>query len=173
MVTRRTLWAALALAALGAGLFVAARRPAPPPTDEELIRAAFIAAARAASERKAGEVMQLASERFHGGGLDRREVHQVVVGQLLRSAWASATVAGLSIEAEGARARANVDVILAGATAGGKGPSELLPDEASAYRFRCGLEREAEGWRVVTAEWQPISLADALAGPPAVDAANP
>jgi hypothetical protein len=165
-MSRRTLAVTAAVAVLAAGIWRFAGRREPPPSDEELIRAAFAAAAQAASDRRPGDVMKVVSDRFQGGGLSAREVRQVVVVRTLRAAWASVTVAGAEVAVDGDRAPANLDVVLAGASGKGKGIADLLPGEASAYRFRCGLEREADGWRVVTAEWAPVSLTEALQGPP-------
>ena len=49
----------------------------------------------------------------------------------------------------------------------GKGArlADLLPANASAWRFDFRLEREEGEWRVTGAERRPISLAEAVAGP--------
>jgi hypothetical protein len=164
-VSRRTLAVLLAAAAVAAGL--ALRQRAAPPPDEEQIRALFDAAARAAGEKRVSDVVEAVSERFGGHGLDRRGVKQLVALQVLRGDWVSVQVAGTSIAVEGDAARATVDAVLARGGAGAKPLAALLPGEASAHRFACRLEREEEGWRVVSAEWHAIGLAEALAGPPA------
>jgi hypothetical protein len=66
---------------------------------------------------------------------------------------------------EGDSVSAGVDVVMARS---GKGArlSDLLPQDARAERFDCRLEREGGEWRVVSAARRPISLAEALAGPP-------
>lgn len=166
MVSRR---AALAvLAAAGAALAIAAivRAARRGPTDEEAIRALFDDAARAADERRTGAAVEGVSERFRGGGLDRDGVKRLVAYNVLRGEWVSVAIAGARIAVDGDRARANVDAVLARASGKGKGLEALLPGEASAHRFQCRLERERDGWRVVAAEWRPIGLGDAVAGPP-------
>jgi hypothetical protein len=166
-MARRTLPAVLALAVLAAavGALVALRRASPPP-DEEVIRALFDDAARAAEERRVSDAVAGVSESFSGEGLDRRGVKQLVAFHVLRGDWVSVSIAGARVAVAGAAARANVDAVLARGSAKGKSLAALLPEEASAHRFSCALAREPEGWRVTEADWRPISLADALAGPP-------
>jgi len=162
---RSTLFVAAGVAAVAA--LVAARlltREAP--SDEERIRALFAGAALAAEERRIGGVVEVVSERFSGGGLDKQGVKGFVAGMVLRGEWVSVSVAGISVALDGDAARANVDVITA---RGGKGKAvaDLLPEEAAAHRIACRLAREGGDWRVVGAEWSQITLGEALAGPPA------
>ena len=164
-VSRRTLAVAALLAVAAAAALVALRVGRAPPSDEERIRALFDDAARAAEERRVSDAVEGVSERFRGGGLDRRGVKQLVAFHVLRGEWVSVSVSGARIAVEGDSARATVDAVLARGAAKGKPLDALLPGEASAHRFECRLEREPEGWRIVEAEWRPIGLADALAGP--------
>ncbi len=166
----RTAALAVLAAAITGLVWLGVRCARPAPSEADRIRAAFEEAAVAASEKRPGDVMKLVSERFSGAGMEKREVHQLVVAETLRAAWAQASVAGLEVLVEGERARANVDVVLTGSTGKGKGLPDLLPDEARAYRFRCTLAREDGDWRVVSAEWSPITFAEALEGPPEVQA---
>lgn len=161
---RRTLILVAAGLAVAAVVAVVARR-GEPETDEERIRALFGAAALAAEEKRIGDVVEGVSERFAEAGLDRQGVKRLVAGMVLRGDWVSVTIAGVAVGVEGDRARVNVDVVTA---RGGKGRAlaDLAPQEAAAHRIACRLEREDGTWRVVGARWDPISLADALAGPP-------
>jgi hypothetical protein len=166
LVTRRTLaLAAAAAVLLAGGALLAGRLMRTPPTDEELIRAVFDDAARAAEERRVSDAVTGVSERFAASGLDRRGVKQLVAFHVLRGEWVSVSVAGARVRVDGDRARANVDAVLARG-AKGRPLAALVPGEASAHRFECRLEREAEGWRIVEAKWRAVDLADALAGPP-------
>lgn len=166
MVSRRAFLPALAAAAVALAVLAALRLRREEPTDEEAIRTLFDDAARAAEERRVGGVLAGVSERFRGQGLDRDGVRRLVALQVLRGEWVSVTVSAARVAVEGDRARANVDAVLARGSGKGKALQALLPGEASAHRFRCRLEREGEGWRVVEAEWSAIGLADAIAGPP-------
>jgi hypothetical protein len=69
----------LVLAAFGALLAVRLLRQ--PPSDEEQIRTLLVDAARAAEEKRIGDAVRDVSERFHGEGLDRREVKQLVAAR--------------------------------------------------------------------------------------------
>jgi len=161
-----TLVAVLAQAAALGAVAVARLAAPPPPTDEERIRALLDEAARAAVERRIGDVVAAVSERFQGEGLDRRGVKQLVAAHVLRGEWVGVSISGVSVAVDGERARAIADAVLSRSLGDGKALADLLPGEASAQRFDLAFEREPEGWRVVGARWRPISLADAIAGPP-------
>ncbi len=166
ILARRTVVATAVLAVAVAAAVAALRLGRAPPSDEERIRALFDDAARAAEEKRAGDAVEGVSERFRGGGLDRHGVKQLVAFHVLRGEWVSVSIAGARIAVAGDGARANVDAVLARGGAKGKALEALLPGEAAAHRFACRLWREADGWRIVEAEWKPIGLADAIAGPP-------
>lgn len=156
---------AVAAAALAAAVGLGLWRPwREPPGDEERIATLFLAAARAVEEKRVGEAVEAVSERYRGEGLDRRGVKQLLLAHVLRGEWVSVTVAGTQVRVEGDAAEAVVDVVLARS---GKGArlSDLLPEQASASRLACRLEREDGDWKVVSASRRPISLAEALAGP--------
>lgn len=155
---------ALAVAAIAIGLWALGRGG--DEGDEARIRRLLDGAARAAQDRDASGVVAPLSERFQGHGLDRQGAKQLVAYQVLRGAWVSASLSGATVAVEGDRAAAQVDAVLSRAAGGGKALADLLPGEATAHRFALQLRREEDGWRVVEAAWRPISLADALAGPP-------
>ena len=155
-LVRRVLTLLAVAAAAGLAALLVARAWREPPTDEALVRALFVAAASAAQDRQVSEVVAGVSARFAGGGLDREGARRLVAFHVLRGEWVSVTISGAEIAVEGDRARANVDAVLARGGAKGKPLAALLPGEASAHRFAFRLEREAEGWRVVGAEWRPV-----------------
>ncbi|BDG04920.1 hypothetical protein [Anaeromyxobacter oryzae] len=165
-MSRRSAVQLLAAAAVALAATVTWRLTRAPPRDEDRIRALLDSAARAAEERRPAEVVIALSERFRGQGLDRQGVKQLVAWQVLRGEWVAVSIAGAAVAVEGDAARANVDAILSRAAGKGKTLAGLLPGEATAHRFACRLEREDGEWRVVSAEWRPISLAEAIAGPP-------
>jgi len=164
-VSRRAVAAALALATGAAGWAVWQRLSEPEASDEDRIRALFDRAARAVEEKRVSDAVSAVSERFRGEGLDRHGVKQLIAAQVFRGEWVTVSVAGTRVRVEGDAASAAVDVVMARS---GKGArlSDLLPQDARAERFDCRLEREGGEWRVVTAARRPISLAEALAGPP-------
>jgi hypothetical protein len=136
-----------------------ATRP-PPRTDEQLIRALFEEAVKAAEEKRVSDAVAGVSERFQGQGLDRRGLKQLVLAKTLRAAWAKATLANLEVAVAGETATARFDLILVG---GGEGQAlaDLLPSQGSAWSVEARLEREREGWRVVGASWVEASARDA------------
>ncbi len=165
-MSRPTFIATLAAAVLAVVALAFLGLSKEPPSDEEAIRALFDEAARAAGEKRVSDAVAAVSERFRGGGLDRRGVKQLVAAHVLRGEWVSIAIAGARIAIDGDGARAAVDAVLVRGSGRGKAIAALLPGEASAHRFLCRLEREEAGWRVVEAEWRAVDLADALAGPP-------
>lgn len=164
-MSRRSVLVAVAAALLAAAVLAVWRPWREPPSDEERIAALFLEAARAVEEKRVGDAVEAVSERYRGEGLDRRGVKQLVLAQVMRGEWVSVTVAGTRIRVEGDGAEAVVDVVLA---RGGTGArlADLLPEQANVNRLTCRLERESGEWRVVSATRRPISLAEALAGPP-------
>ena len=161
---RRLAIAAAALALVAGAALLVSRLLAEPVSEEDRIRAAFAEAALAAGEKRVADAVAMVSERFRGQGLDRQGVKQLVAYQALRGEWVSVTIAGAEVAVDGQVARATVDLVLARSGVG-KALSDLLPAEASAWRIDCGLELEEGEWRVVEADWRPVALAEALAGP--------
>jgi hypothetical protein len=164
-MSRRSL-VVLVAAALAAGSAAAVLLAREEPTPEQRILALLADAARAAEERRVSDAVAGVSERFRGEGLDRHGVKQLVAFHVLRGEWVSVSVAGARVAVDGARARAAVDAVLARASGKGKSLAALLPGEASAHRFDLALELEEDGWRIVTARWRPVELAEALTGTP-------
>jgi hypothetical protein len=164
-VSRRAIVATLALAAGAAGWAAWRRLSEPAPSDEDRIRALFDEAARAVEDRRVSDAVSAVSERFRGDGLDRHGVKQLVASQVLRGEWVRVSVAGARVRVERDAASAVVDVVMARSGRGAR-LADLLPQDAAANRIDCRLEREGGEWRVVSASRRPISLAEALAGPP-------
>lgn len=160
---RPLLLLALAAALLAAGLG-AWRALRAPPIDEERIQALLAAAARAAEEKRVGDVVEAVSERFAGEGLDRRALRQLVAYQVMRGEWVAVSIAGVRLEVAGDIARAAVDVVLARSGAG-RTLTDLLPVNGSVQRLLLRLEREEGEWRVVRARWRAVPVREALDGP--------
>jgi hypothetical protein len=162
MTGRTALVVLLVLATAGAAWRFTGR----PPSDEELVRSLLEEAVRAAEEHRVSDAVAGLSERFHGQGLDKRGLKQLVAGNALRGRWLMVRIAGLRVEVADDTARAGVDLV-ASRSGAGRALADLLPSEANAWRVDCRLEREPEGWRVVAATWVEQSLVEALAGPAA------
>jgi len=142
----------VALAALGSA--VAFRTMRQRPTDEERIRALFDEAARAVEEKRPGDAMAGVSERFQGEGMGHRELKQFITFQALRGSWTAVMPVAAKVEVAGDQAKAEVDAVL---VRGGKGEgvAARLPEAGDAWRIDASLEREKDGWRVVSARWRP------------------
>jgi hypothetical protein len=142
----------VALAALGSVVAIRALRQGP--TDEERIRALFEQAARAVEEKRPGDAMAAVSERFQGQGMDYRELKQFVTFQALRGSWNAVLPVAARVQVSGDRAEAVVDAVL---VRGGKGEGVVarLPEAGDSWRIDASLEREKDGWKVVSARWSP------------------
>ena len=139
------------LAALGSLLVIRALREEP--TDEELIQALLERASGAVEEKRPGEVMAGVSERFQGEGMGYRELKQFVTYQVLRGSWNAVVPMSVRVKVDGDRAEATFDAAL---IRGGKGEglAARLPEAGDAWRIEATLEREKEGWKVVSARWR-------------------
>jgi hypothetical protein len=142
----------VALAGLGSIVTIRALRQGP--TDEDRIRALFEQAARAVEEKRPGDAMAGVSERFQGQGMDYRELKQFVTFQALRGSWNAVLPVAAQVQVSGDRAEAVVDAAL---VRGGKGEGVVarLPEAGDTWRIEAALEREKDGWKVVSARWSP------------------
>lgn len=159
-MNRNVLLALAALLAAAAGVW-AATRPEPP-SDEALIRALFEDGARAAEARRPADAVAGVSEAFRGNGLGRRELKQLIAGHALRGGWLAVKLTGTRVVVVGGdAATADLGIVLSRGGPGGA-VTDLLPEQASAFRVETRLAREPDGWRVVEASWRQVSLAEAL-----------
>ncbi len=145
------------------GVVVAIRALRPEPSDEDRIRTLVDATARAVEARKPGDVMAGVSERFRAEGMDRAALRQVVTYQVLRGSWNAVVPVATRVIVSGDAAEALVDAALVRG-ARGEGVLGKLPESADTWRFEIGLAREKDGWKVVTARWRPIGVAEGLTG---------
>lgn len=152
-----------ALVALGAVVAIRALRDGP--TDEDQIRALFEQAARAVEEKRPGDAMAGVSERFQGEGMGHRELKQFITFQALRGSWNAVLPVAARVKVSGDRAEAVVDAAL---VRGGKGEGVVarLPEAGDTWRIDASLEREKDGWKVVSARWRRITAAEGLTGSP-------
>ncbi len=151
------------LAALGCLLAIRAFRPEP--TDEERIQALLERASSAVEEQRPGDVMEAVSERFQGEGMGYRELKQYVVAQVLRGSWNAVVPVSVRVKVEGDRAQATFDAALIRGGKG-KGLAARLPEAGDTWRIDATLEREKDGWKVVSARWRRIGAAEGLLGSP-------
>jgi hypothetical protein len=111
----------------------------------------------AAEERSAEGVERQLSARFTAGGLDRAGA----LAELRRyfAAYESLGVelTDVTIERGEAEAHARFVADLSGRTRKLPALDGLLPSAAS-FDFDVRLEREGDGWRIVRADWEPLTL---------------
>jgi hypothetical protein len=152
----RTLVVAFLVALVTGGALLAWRGLRAGPSDEDRIRALLDRASRAVEEKRPGDLMEAVSERFQGEGMGRRELQQFVTYNTLRGSWNAVIPVATRVQVDGDRAKAVVDVAL---VRGGRGEgiAGRLPEAGDTWRVEAGLEREKEGWRVVSARWQRAS----------------
>jgi hypothetical protein len=152
----RTLVVAFLVALVTGGALLAWRGLRAGPTDEDRIRTLLDRASRAVEEKRPGDLMEAVSERFQGEGMGRRELQQFVTYNTLRGSWNAVIPVATRVQVDGDRAEAVVDVAL---VRGGRGEgiAGRLPEAGDTWRVEAGLEREKEGWRVVSARWQRAS----------------
>jgi hypothetical protein len=152
----RTLVVAFLVALVTGGALLAWRGLRAGPSDEDRIRALLARASRAVEEKRPGDLMEAVSERFQGEGMGRRELQQFVTYNTLRGSWNAVIPVATRVQVDGDRAEAVVDVAL---VRGGRGEgiAGRLPEAGDTWRLEAGLEREKEGWRVVSARWQRAS----------------
>jgi hypothetical protein len=135
------------------------------PTDEEAIRALLERAAAAVERKRPADVMEGVSERFQGEGMGRRELQQFVTYNALRGSWNAVIPVATIVRVDGDRAEARVDAALVRG-APGQGVAGRLPEAGDTWRIEAALEREKDGWRVVSARWRRIGLGEGLMGAP-------
>jgi len=135
----------LALLALFA-LALSACRHTP---DEQQVREAIAAVARAAEAGAASDVSAPLSVDFDGnaGELDRRGLTNMVRLLALRGEHIGVAMGPVSIEHRGERMVATFTVTL---TSGGK----LLPDQLGLYEVESAWRKEDGKWRCYTASWK-------------------
>ena len=117
--------------------------------DEQQVRDAIAAVARAAETAAASDVSAPLSDDFDGnaGELDRRGLTNMVRLLALRGEHIGVTMGSVSIEHRGERMVATFTVTL---TSGGK----LLPDQLGLYEVESAWRKDDGKWRCYTASWK-------------------
>ncbi len=86
-----------------------------------------------------------------GGRLDRAALGDLMRVQLLRHSRITATITGQEIELfEGRRASVRMQVLLTG------GSRAWLPETGQIYRVETGWLESDDGWRLISARWEPL-----------------
>jgi hypothetical protein len=129
---------------------------------EAQIRAALDRAVAAIEAKKIGDAMDIISERFKSGDIDRRAVHGILFSQVQRSDWRRIFLADTEVSLKGeTRAQVTTAAVLAG---GGEVSNigDVDPTRASVYRFELDFEKEEDDWRIVRATWRRAGFDEIL-----------
>lgn len=138
-------WLLLAAAAIATGC---AREPA-----EQRLRASIAAIEAAVEARSAGDIIGHVASDFTGGdgetgAMDRRQLHALLRGVLLRHRDIGVLLGPLDVVMHGAdRATVRVDAVVTGGAGG------LLPSSGRRLRIDSGWRLDDGDWRCISARW--------------------
>lgn len=142
---RGTTWRWMALFTLMAGLAACQRPP-----DEQQVRQAIAAGAKAAEAADAGGFGDVVSDGFDGneGGFDRRRLLGMLRLMRLRGEHMTVLMGPVSVEPRGQRYVATFTVTL------GSGNSRLLPRRLGVYHVTSAWRLENGDWHCYSAHWK-------------------
>lgn len=143
-------------------LFVAILHACSKPPAEESIRKSVTEAVEAAEKKDVKAFMSFISKEYADDrGNDYNGVKGILVYQLLRPEPVKVFVRGLSVEVNGDTALVDAKAI----TIRGKdikSLTDIVPEEAEAYRFSIVFKNESGDWKVRSATWEPAAFAGLL-----------
>lgn len=142
----------------------ACRKPA---TDEELVREAVSRAAAAASAKDIPAVMRFVSKYYSDGyGNDYNAIRGVLFAELFKPGRVKVFMAGMDVEVKDARAVVDARAVLVrGSETEIKGIKEIkdiIPGQASIYRFSIVFRKEGAEWKALSADWKEAGVAGLL-----------
>jgi len=120
------------------------------PPDEQQVRNAIAAGAKAAEAVDAGDFDDVISDDFDGneGAFDRRRLLGLLRLLHLRGEHLNVLLGPVSVEQRGQRYVATFTVTL------GSGSSRLLPSHLGVYSVTSAWRREGGDWRCYSARWK-------------------
>lgn len=135
------------------GVLVAAAATAwflwPAPTEEDRVRAVVHAIVEGAEQGDVGDVLAHVSEHYAQGDLGKAELRAMLTAQFLRRGPLTVIPGEIVVQADGDRAHASFDALLAEHA---RDWTEVLPVNADGWHLEVDFAREGEDWRVVGAE---------------------
>jgi hypothetical protein len=120
---------------------------------EQRLRAAIAAVEAAVEARAAADVLEHVASDFVGGdgdvgGMDRRQLHALLRGMLLRHRDVGVLLGPLALTMHGEdRATVRVDALVTGGAGG------LLPSTGRRIRIDSGWRLDDGDWRCISARW--------------------
>lgn len=127
-------------------------------TDEDKIKALIIDIQTAGEEKNIKKVMDRLSKAYSDPrGFNYDGIHGLLVGYFFQYPKISVYINYLTVSAENAQARAVFQAVL---TSGEKSGSitDAIPQSLGIWDFDVLLKKEPDGWKVVSAKWEPVEV---------------
>ncbi|MCB1552951.1 MAG: hypothetical protein KDJ14_04005 [Xanthomonadales bacterium] len=116
--------------------------------DEQALRDAFDAMLAAAEARKPDDFMEHVADDFASGkGVDRQQLHRILIVQFMRNQSVSVTTSPLEITVDGKRAEMAFKIFVTGSSGG------WIPERAEGYSIHTLWRFEDGDWLVEFADW--------------------
>ena len=114
---------------------------------EDAVKSVVRAAMEGANEKRVTKVVENALDNFEGPrGADLRDSRRLLTGYFLQQGWLRVFEQDLAVQIEGDVAHAQLEVIMARGKPVEK-LEDVLPKQASKYRFELDLEKTDGDWK--------------------------
>jgi len=161
-LSRSKLFAALVVA-LAAAVVVLLWPKGSQASSEELIRQKVIKMARAAEKKDVSSIMEQISERFtFDEGGSKRDLHQLLVAQLMRGNWLRVFAVDLAVTVTSPSTASFSGKFIFGRSNAATLKELAKESELSSYAIEAKLEKERDDWKFVSAKHRPIDPAEFL-----------
>ena len=132
-------------------------------SSEELIRQKVIKMARAAEKKDVSYIMEQISERFtFDEGGSKRDLHQLLVAQLMRGNWLRVFAVDLAVTVTSPSTASFSGKFIFGRSNAVTLKELAKESELSSYAIEAKLEKERDDWKFVSAKHRPIDPAEFL-----------
>ena len=132
-------------------------------SSEELIRQKVIKMARAAEKKDVSYIMEQISERFtFDEGGSKRDLHQLLVAQLMRGNWLRVFAVDLAVTVTSPSTASFSGKFIFGRSNAATLKELAKESELSSYAIEAKLEKERDDWKFVSAKHRPIDPAEFL-----------
>jgi hypothetical protein len=161
-LSRSKLFAALVVA-VAAAVVVLLWPKGSQASSEELIRQKVIKMARAAEKKDVSYIMEQISERFtFDEGGSKRDLHQLLVAQLMRGNWLRVFAVDLAVTVTSPSTASFSGKFIFGRSNAATLKELAKESELSSYAIEAKLEKERDDWKFVSAKHRPIDPAEFL-----------
>jgi len=132
-------------------------------SSEELIRQKVIKMARAAEKKDVSYIMEQISERFtFDEGGSKRDLHQLLVAQLMRGNWLRVFAVDLAVTVTSPSTASFSGKFIFGRSNAATLKELAKESELSSYAIEAKLEKERDDWKFVSAKHRSIDPAEFL-----------